>query len=113
MQRSFLRDTIRKTKSDAKLRRNLDFNIDIEYLMEIYEKQNGKCALSGWDLEFTRGGNFAGNKNPKGCTLDRIDNSLGYVKGNIQLACTLLNYKKSDMLDAEFRAMCKDVSDHS
>ena len=109
MQASYLKETIRKTKSDAKCRRNLEFTIDLDYLLALVDSQEGRCALSGWTLEFTRGGNFKGGKNPRGCTIDRIDNSKGYIPGNVQLACCLPNYLKADMDLAEFRALCKDI----
>lgn len=109
MVKAYLRDTVRKSKSDAKCRRNLEFTIDLDYLMKLYEQQGGKCALSGWEMEFVRGGNFKGNKNPKGCTIDRIDNSKGYIAGNVQLACCMPNYLKADMDLAEFRSLCRDI----
>jgi hypothetical protein len=105
----FLRETVRKTKSDCKKRRNLDFTIDLDYLLELLKEQDGKCSLSGWTLEFTRGGAYKGNKNPRGCTIDRIDNALGYVPGNVQLACCLPNYLKGEMDLAQFRSLCKDI----
>jgi hypothetical protein len=106
---AYLRDTVRKTKSDAKCRRNLEFTIDLDYLVKLLAAQDGKCALSGWTLEFTRGGDFKGGKNPRGCTVDRIDNAMGYVPGNVQLACCLPNYLKADMEITEFRALCRDI----
>ena len=109
----FLKDTVRKTKSDAKCRRNLEFTIDLEYLLNLVEDQKGKCALSGWPLEFERGGNYKGNKNPNGCTIDRIDNDKGYIPGNIQLACCLPNYLKGDMDITEFRTLCKAIGRRS
>ena len=109
MQIAYLKDTFRKTKSDAKCRRNLEFTIDLYYLLKLVDSQKGRCALSGWPLEFTRGGNFKGGKNPRGCTIDRIDNSKGYVPGNVQLACCLPNYLKADMNLSEFRSLCKDI----
>jgi hypothetical protein len=109
MKTAYLRETIRKTKSDAKCRRNLEFAIDLDYLLALVDAQEGRCALSGWELEFTRGGDFKGGKNPRGCTVDRIDNSRGYVPGNVQLACCLPNYLKADMDLAEFRSLCRDI----
>jgi hypothetical protein len=109
--RSFINRTLQKTRSDAKCRRNLEFTIDTDYVMDLLEQQNGVCALSGWTLEFERGGTYKGNKNPKGCTVDRIDNAKGYIKGNIQLTCTLPNYLKSDMDIAQFRSLCKAIGE--
>jgi hypothetical protein len=110
---AFLSDTIRKTKSECKQRRNLEFTIDLDYLVTFLESQNGMCALTGWPLEFTRGGEYKGRNNPKGCTIDRIDNSKGYIPGNIQLVCCMPNYVKGSMGLAEFQSMCRDIASKS
>lgn len=106
---AFLRDTVRKTRSDCKQRRALEFTVTVDYLMTLLEAQGGRCALSGWQLEFTRGGDYKGGKNPRGCTIDRIDSAQGYVEGNVQLACCLPNYLKADMPLAEFRSLCRAI----
>lgn len=53
----------------------------------IGERQGWKCAISGVKLEFTRGGTYWGGKwcNPLSCSIDRKDNSKGYIKSNCQL----------------------------
>jgi hypothetical protein len=105
----FLSITVSKTRYAAREQRGLEFNIDIDYIMNLLEKQNGKCALTGWDMEFTRSG-VKGDGNPYGCTMDRINSDLGYIKGNIQLACWWPNKVKSNMSNREFIRMCKDVA---
>lgn len=107
--RSFLGVTVSKTKYSARETRGLDFTIDIDYIMELLVSQNGKCALTGWPMEFTRSG-MQGNGNPYGCTMDRINSDLGYVEGNIQLTCWWPNKVKSNMSNKEFIKMCKDVA---
>lgn len=42
--------------------------------------------------------------------VDRIDNKLGYVKGNVQTCCKECNYMKKDLSDAEFRAHLAKVA---
>ena len=110
IERQFLAETIRKTKYAAKNTRNLAFTIDLEYVISLLEKQQGKCAITGWEMEFTRGGNFKGSMNPRGCTMDRIDNNKGYVPGNIQLTCAMPNMIRSTMSLKEFVSFCDDVS---
>src|ERR1039458_2776169 len=34
--------------------RKIDFSVSKEYLWDLFVKQNRKCALSGWDLQFSR-----------------------------------------------------------
>ena len=73
-----------------------EITIDLDYLYDIGWKQNWKCALSGDDLEFERGGDWIDNTNPKSCTIDRIDSNLGYIPGNIQLLSWRINRLKRD-----------------
>jgi hypothetical protein len=94
--RTFLGVTVSKSRYSAREIRNLPFTIDIDYIMDLLIRQNGKCAMTGWDLEFTRGGDWDG-KNPRGATMDRINNSKGYVKGNIQLVCGMPNVVRGSL----------------
>lgn len=110
--RSFLGVTVSKTRYSAREVRKLDFTIDTDYIMSLLVKQDGKCALTGWNLEFTRGGDWDG-KNPKGATMDRINNSKGYVPGNIQLVCGLPNSVRGALSMKEFTQLCCDIADNS
>jgi len=63
-----------------------------EDLYEIYTRQRGRCALTGFELTAIRGkGRIQTN-----VSLDRIDNDLGYTKDNIQLTCAKANEMKGD-----------------
>jgi hypothetical protein len=108
--RKFLGVTVSKTRYSAREQRDLDFTIDIDYIMELLKKQNGKCALTGWDLEFTRGGIWDNGTNPRAATMDRIWNSSGYVPGNVHLACWMPNKVKGSLSNRDFIAMCKDIT---
>lgn len=92
-----------RIKRSAKIR-NFDFDISIKYAWELYEKQNGKCALTGLDIPF---GENTTDKND--ASLDRIDSSLGYTKDNIQWVHKDINIMKMDMNQEEFIKMCKLV----
>ncbi len=107
--RSFLGVTVSKSRYSAREVRNLKFTIDIDYVMNLLIKQDGKCALTGWDLEFTRGGDWDG-KNPRGATMDRIDNSKGYVKGNIQIVCGMPNTVRGSLSMEDFKNLCKVIT---
>ena len=70
---------------------------------EVGEAQNWLCAITGEPLEFVRGGSNWQNKwcNPQSCTIDRIDPTKGYVKGNIQLLTHRANTWKSNFTHEE------------
>lgn len=104
-----LRRLITLTRYEARVRRNLEFDLNIDQLVEILEKQNFQCALTGWDLEFTPGGNFDG-RNPRGCTLDRKDNKLGYTVDNVQLVCCIANVIRSKLSLEDFKCLCEAVT---
>lgn len=90
---------------------NLDVDIDLDYLFDIGEDQGWHCALTGDQLEFERGGtNWLGKWcNPQSCTIDRIDSSKGYVKGNIQLVTWEANCLKQHLDNDEFIDFCHRV----
>ena len=74
----------------------------------IYNKQNGKCPLTGRDLIKSR-------KKSKldTCSVDRIDNNIGYVIGNIRLITLQSNIAKSTGTDEDLLNFCKDIIAHN
>jgi hypothetical protein len=71
--------------------RHFDFNIDVEHINYLFEKQNGKCYWFGVNLIPSKN-----KKNPQQPSLDRIDNNLGYVKGNVVLSCYSSNIGRNE-----------------
>lgn len=89
----------------AKIRK-IDFEISIEHAWEKYLAQNGKCALSGEELEF-------GKTNVDlscNASLDRIDSKKGYVEGNIQWVTKEVNRMKMDTNEERFVYLCSLIS---
>ena len=77
--------------------RNLEYNLTKEYLWDLYEKQNRKCALSGVDIIFCKD-----VKTKKQTTsLDRIDSSKGYTKDNVQWVHKDVNSLKSNFPETD------------
>lgn len=93
----------------AKYRKlNLDFDIDVEYIKELYEKQNGICPYTGFELEFREIRN-RGLKMPKQASLDRIDSKKGYVKGNVELVSLFANFAKNSWSRDEILACFEEI----
>ena len=79
-----------------------DFTITIEYLWELYLKQNRKCALTGVELYFnSRSGKTDGN-----ISLDRIDSLKGYIEGNVQWVHKDANIMKNKLPQDRFIYLC-------
>ena len=59
--------------------------ITVEYLKELWEKQDGKCPYTGWKLDNaeTTAHWDTHQLHPRTASLDRIDSSLGYILGNV------------------------------
>lgn len=70
---------------------SVPYELDLEWLMEKYEKQSKCCLLTGIQLllESNRGGSRAFG--PFSPSLDRIIPKLGYTKENTRLVCTFIN----------------------
>lgn len=83
--------------------RNKFFEIDKNYVFSLYEKQNGKCAISGETLTFQK------NNLSTNISIDRIDSSLGYVIGNIQLVCAYVNTMKWNKSIDELLFWCNKI----
>jgi len=99
----------RNVQSNAKTR-NFDFGADVtlEYLWELFKKQEKKCALTGMALSF----NVADSTNDGTASLDRIDAKLGYVRGNVQWIHKDINRMKQHYSESYFIEMCNKVSDY-
>lgn len=87
----------------SKRKQHLGFNIDREYLFDLYEKQSGKCAISGVNMTFAAGNGRVFTN----ISIDRIDSTKGYVRGNVQLVCDVVNIMKQDLPQDDFLDWCR------
>lgn len=92
-----------KIKNSAELR-NISFNISIEEVFDLYNKQDKRCSLSGIEIIWA---NF-GQKHT--ASLDRIDSKLGYEYNNVQIVHKDINFMKQSYSQDYFIAMCNLVS---
>lgn len=90
--------------------RNIEFAIEKEETFDLLDEQNWKCALSGENLKIALG-RQAHMKGGTSASLDRIDSTKGYVRGNIQWVHKDINRMKSNLPEARFVALCAKVSD--
>jgi len=75
--------------------RGIAWDITFEDFVECYE---GKCALTGWELNMDYGTCTA--------SFDRIDSSKPYEVGNIQWVHTMVNMAKNKYPQEKFIEMC-------
>jgi hypothetical protein len=98
---SFITHKIANARKRAK-KKNINFDLDIEFIINLYEKQNGLCALSKETLTFER-------NNFKNLSIDRVNSSKGYTKDNVQLVCEIVNCMKLDLNVEDFILFCKKI----
>jgi len=88
----------------AKKHSKYDFDIDEQFVSELYEKQNGKCFWFNVDLKPS---NIA--KYPWQPSLDRLDRDKGYTKDNVVLACYTANIGRNTSDEATFSLFVEDL----
>ena len=78
-----------------------EFDITVPFLVDLFERQDGRCALSGLHMSTTTHIDERPDDmrcNPNKLSIDRIDSSRGYTEDNVQLVRWRPNNMKSDML---------------
>lgn len=69
-----------------------------EHVSDLYDRQQGKCALTGLDMLM----DGETDDNQLLWSLDRIDSNGDYELGNLQLVCRFANFWKSNQPNSEF-----------
>jgi hypothetical protein len=92
----------------AAKKRDLEFNITLPQIWNLFLKQQRRCALSNVEL-FTDANSL--NKEAT-ASIDRIDSDKGYTSNNIQWVHKDLNRCKWDFSEEEFLGWVKKIYDY-
>lgn len=80
------------------------FDLDREYLSDLFFNiQKSKCAVLGVPIRLGRVDDNFGIYEL--ASIDRINNSIGYVKGNIRFVCLGINYMRNRRSDDEMHIL--------
>lgn len=85
-------------------------DIDEEFIIQLYERQKGCCALTGIPISVNED---LASDNPRsafGPSIDRINNRRGYEPDNVQITLVIANIAKSDFADVDFFRMCAETT---
>lgn len=102
--------------------RNIEWSEDltIDYLWELFLKQDKKCALSGMDICLKKDIHTPINNVKKNidyttftASLDRIDSSKPYTKENVQWVHRNINIMKNSYNQDYFIDLCSKVINHA
>jgi hypothetical protein len=97
-------NSVERCANGGKGRKSMEFDLDIEYVADLLDvKQNGICSLTGLDISISA----------KTASLDRIDSSKGYIRGNVQWLHKDINMMKRHYSTEYFKKLCGLVASHS
>ena len=95
-------DNAKKRASSKQLR----LDVDLPFLLWMWDKQKGRCALSGRELVLATHAGMAHQDSP---SLDQIVPGAGYTRANVQLVTTQTNLSKSTLSCDEYVELCEQV----
>ena len=78
--------------------------VNAKYLCELFETQNGCCAVSGVKMTWAKG-----HSPPTTLSIDRIDQSKGYEMGNVRLVCYQVNTFRGRWSDTQMLEMARAI----
>lgn len=81
--------------------RKKGFDLDIGHLRDIWANQQGRCRLTNIGLV------LSGSDPVVRASLDRIDPTKGYVKGNVQFVSCSVNWAKNSGVDDDIHRLVK------
>ncbi len=98
-------------------KRGLEFSVSQQYLWDLFLEQDKLCKISGLPINLKS--KHIKNKQATGthldrslitASIDRIDSSKGYIKGNIQWVHKVINIMKGNLSDNDFVYFCRQIS---
>lgn len=84
-----------------------EFNITPEFLLDLWEEQDGKCSISGIPFELNYSEDGGPHRN--GPSLDRIDSSLGYTTNNVRIVTYHVNTALSNFGEEALMELAEQI----
>lgn len=103
---SALKAKLKQANKSAAIKRGLDVDIDLPFLVELFNRQQGKCHYTGRFMSFIP-------SHPDTFSIDRIDSNRGYVRDNVVLCLWTINRMKQELELPLFLDMCRIVTDRA
>lgn len=86
--------------------REYDFTIDFDTFVYIVKQPCTYCGVINSNYRIIRNGSFSYNG------LDRVDNSIGYTRGNVVSCCRICNRAKHTLTKKEFQEWINRLVNH-
>jgi hypothetical protein len=85
------------------------FSITKEFLIDLYNKQNGKCYYSDIKMRIEIEKRNRNNNDYYSLSVDRLDSLKGYTEDNTILCCSVINIMKNGLSEQEFLDICGKI----
>lgn len=92
-----------QTAKQRAKRKGLKFDITPEFLLDMWDRQNGRCYYSNLPMSFDRNDLYT-------VSIDRIDSNGGYTKNNVVLSCWSINSAKNNFTVSDYIHLCAAVA---
>jgi hypothetical protein len=102
-----LRGKLSSILNKAKTRKNVDTEITVDYLENLYNLQKGKCYYLDIDMKI----NSEISRDFYLMSIDRLDSNKTYTKDNIVLCCWGINNIKNDYKFENFVIFCRYIGE--
>lgn len=110
--KAILQHKINSYKNNVKYK-NVAFNLTVDYLEELFNKQNGLCYYTGEKLDVAimlgKGRRKTLFSSPNHFSLDRLIPQKGYVVGNVVWCTYQTNTCKNQLSEKQFYSFCEKV----
>jgi hypothetical protein len=90
------------------LKKDIPFDLTRDDVMEMFEEQDGKCFYSGIKMNIVKSDALK-THDPFKMSLDCVDPSLGYVKGNVVWCAYCVNALKLKMSKEAMTDVCRAI----
>jgi hypothetical protein len=81
--------------------------VSLEELVAIWHRQNGRCVYCDVQMTWEHK-----QPVPTKLSIDRIDNNISYISGNIAMACWCCNRMKGNLSLDGFLQQCRKIVNH-
>lgn len=86
--------------------KKLSYDLDSNFLKELWNKQNGLCFYTGLPMSLDH---FGYDYNLDKISIDRVDSNLGYIKTNVVLTKWKINKIKNDLSILNFLQTISEI----
>lgn len=90
---------------DNAIKRKKEFDLDLEYLKKLWDEQNGLCSYTKIPMILSKKKKCGINS----ASLDRIDSSKRYIKGNVEIVCLFINLGKNNFDKLEVKEFLSKI----